>query len=206
MEISSLDLAAIADLQQLASANYTSQLMNFYGDYACTQLRGSYASMSDAQLRSAMSSLPEALREEAVRVKNGKWNADETWNRYEKDFRIHDYEVYSEPEVWANKLGFGAFGRLTQPTGIRLKSGELFFVLVNDNVTDSSGKLYAELVSGVNLTGAQVALQRGCNAIIASNNSELFITYNCTNTNKLLSSFPKINIHVVGGTCTGAEC
>ena len=198
-----IDFDAIHDLQQAVNTNYTSQLTNFYEDYACTQLKSEYAAMSDDALREAMSALPSTLREEAVRVKNDKWNDNATWNKYEKDFRIHDYEVYSEPGVWANKLSLGAFGRLTQPTGIRLKSGDLVFLHVNANVADNDGKLYAELVSGVDLYGTQITLKRGYNAIVASNDCEIFITYNCTNTEKKLSNYPDIKIHIVGGTCNG---
>ena len=200
---SKIDFEAIYELQQAVNTNYTNQLMNFYDDYACTQLKSNYASMSDDQLRAAMSDLPITLREEAVRVKNDKWNDNSTWNKYEKDFRIHDFEVYSEPGAWANKLGIGAFGRLTQPTGIRLKSGQLVFLHVNDNVVDSDARLYAEMVSGVDLSGTQFTLKRGYNAIIASNDCEVFITYQNTNTNKPLSRYPNIKIHIVGGTCNG---
>ena len=203
VEVTAADLEAIQDLQEIVSSDHTNQLSAFFEDYACTQLKSNYAAMSDDELRAAMSSLPSVMREEAVRVKNDKWNDNATWNKYEKDFRIHDYEIYSEPGVWANKLGIGAFGRLTQPTGIRLRSGEVVVLLVNDNVVDSDGRLYAELVTGVNLTGTQTTLKRGYNAIVASTDCEIFITYNCTNTNRLLASFPDIKIHIVGGTCNG---
>ena len=199
---STIDFEGIYELRQAIVTNYTNQLMTFYDDYACTQLKSEYASMSDAQLREAMSELPVTLREEAVRVKNDKWNDNATWNKYEKDFRIHDYEIYSDPNVWAGKLGIGQFGHLTQPTGIKLKSGQLVFLLVNESAA-AGGQLFAELVSGVSLSGPQTTLKRGYNAIIASGDCEVFITYNCTNANKKLSDFPNIKIHVVGGTCNG---
>lgn len=203
VEVTATDLEAVHDLQDIVNTDHTNLLATFFDDYACTQLKSSYAAMSDDELRAAMSSLPSVLREEAVRVKNDKWNDDGTWNNYEKDFRIHDYEIYSEPGVWANKLGIGAFGRLTQPTGIRLRSGEVVILLVNDKVADSYGGLYAELVTGVNLTGTQVTLKRGYNAIVASTDCEIFITYNCKNTNRPLAKYPDIKIHIVGGTCNG---
>ena len=200
---STIDFDAVNELQQSITTNYTTQLTAFFDDYACTQLKSEYASLGDDELRSAMSGLPATLREEAVRVKNDKWNDNPTWNSYEKDFRIHEYEIYSDPGAWSGKLGFGPFGHLTQPTGIKLKSGELVVILVDQNVGSSDGQLYAELVSGVSLSGPQTTLKRGYNAIIASGDCELFITYICTNTGKLLSSFPDIRIHVVGGTCNG---
>ena len=204
VELTSLDMAKVQELQSALNGNYTNQLGNFFNDAACTQLKSNYASMSDDQLRSAMSSLPATLREEAVRVKNNKWNDNAQWSYYEKGFRIHDYEVYSEASVWRSKLGFGAFSRLTQPTGIKVKAGEVVYLLVNSNVADGDAQLYAEQVAGVNLNGGQTALQRGYNAVIPSVDCEIFITYHCTNTNKPLSNYPNIKIHVVGGTCNGA--
>ena len=203
VDISSSDLSKVQELQSVVNADYTSRLSSFFGDYACSQLKADYASMGDDQLRSAMSDLPYALREEAVRVKNDRWSSNATWNYYEKDFRIHECEAYSDPYVWSDKLGLGYFSQITQPTGIHVKSGEVVYLLVNDNVADSDGHLYAEMVPGVSLTGSQFSLKRGYNAVVASDDCEVFITYNCTNTNKYLSNYPDIRIHIVGGTCNG---
>ena len=85
----------LAEIKAMTSTDYTSALSTFFSDNACTTLKSNYASMTDAQLRSAMSSLPSTLQEMAVRVKNDTWNSDATWNSYEKDFRIHEYEIYS---------------------------------------------------------------------------------------------------------------
>lgn len=201
--LSNSDLAAIADLQD--ETDYTSALTTFFDDYACTQLKSTYASMIDAQLRTAMSALPSAVIEEAVRVKNDTWNNDATWNRYEKDFRIHTYDAYNEPSVWGSKLGYGSFGRLHKPTGIKLYANDVAYVFVDANADaiDSDGHLYAELVSGVNITGSQIALSKGYNKIVATTDCEIFITYNVSNTEKALSSYPDVKIHIAGGTCSG---
>lgn len=201
--LSNSDLAAIADLQN--KTDYTSELTTFFDDYACTQLKSTYASMTDAALRSAMSALPSAVIEEAVRVKNDIWNSDATWNRYEKDFRIHTYDAYNEPSVWGSKLGYGSFGRLHKPTGIKLYANDVAYVFVDANADaiDSDGHLYAELVSGVNITGSQIALSKGYNKIVATTDCEIFITYNVSNTEKALSSYPDVKIHIAGGTCSG---
>ncbi|MBP3228504.1 MAG: hypothetical protein J6M53_06985 [Bacteroidaceae bacterium] len=193
--------AQIAELQ--SSTDYTSTLATFFDDAACTQLKSEYASKTDAQLRSAMSALPTMLQEMGVHVKNDTWNSNAVWNHYEKDFRIHDYDVFSEPGVWSSKLQFGSFSRLHQPTGIRLKSNEYAYLLVDADVADSDGHLYAELVSDLGLAGSQIALHRGCNKILAGADCEIFITYNCTNTDKALSTYPDIKIQIAGGTCNG---
>lgn len=201
--LSSSDLAAIADLQD--ETDYTSELTTFFDNYACTQLKSTYAAMTDAQLRTAMSELPSDVIEEAVRVKNNTWNSNSTWNIYEKDFRIHTYDAYNEPSVWGSKLGYGSFGRLAQPTGIKLSANEAIYIFVDEAADDidSDGHLYAELVSGVNITGTQIALTKGYNKIVGNSDCEIFITYNVSNTSKALSSYPDVNIHIAGGTCSG---
>ena len=196
--------AELAELNGSAPSVSNSTLLNFFDDYACTQLKSSYKNMTDAALRSAMSSLPTAVQDMAVRVKNDQWNADATWNAYERDFRIHDYQVYSEPQTWKNYYGIGPFARLTQPTGIRFKAGQIAYIYVNDAVANTTdGHLYAELVMGTDQTGTQTTLQRGYNAVKVASDCELFITYNCTNRSRKLSTLPDIKIHVEGGTCNG---
>ncbi|MBR1469142.1 MAG: hypothetical protein IJ605_03400 [Prevotella sp.] len=160
VDVTSLDLATVYELQSAMSTDFTNQLSNFFTDYACTQLKSNYASMSDDQLRSAMNALPATLREEAVRVKNNKWNNDATWSGMEKDFRIHNYSIYSDPFAWEGKLGYTASNRLTQPTGIKAKSGDLVYILVNSDVTDSDANFFVEQVAGVDRTGTQKRLKK----------------------------------------------
>ncbi len=203
VSLSSDDLTTISDIQSAVNADYTSTLNTYFSDYACTELRSTYASYTDDELRNAMSSLPETVQEMAVYVKNDTWNSNSTWNSYEKDFRIHEYEIFSEPSVWASVLGYGPFGRLTQPTGIKLAANEVAYIFVDEDVADSDAQLFAELVCGVDVMGTQTALQKGYNAVLANSDCELFITYNCTNTERALSEFPDIKIHVEGGSCNG---
>ena len=197
---------AAADIQTLTNNDFTNQLTNFFTDYACTQLKSNYASMSDAQLRSAMSNLPKKLQDMAVSVKNNKWDAtkSETWNYFEKGFRIHDYEVYSDRGAWNSKTGVAPYSLLTQPSGIKVKNGEPVIILVNDNATGNGVSLAAEFVSGMNVSGNRVSLKRGYNAILPNANGEIFIAYYTSDTEKLISEYPKIKIHIEGGTCNGA--
>ena len=203
VEVTDEDLANAEDWQKAFNSNVGSEYIKFFTDNACSQLKSEYASMSDDELREAMNSVPSMMREEAVRVKNDRWGANATWSRYEKDFRIHDYEVYSAPGVWGSKLGFGDFGRLTQPTGIRAKAGELVYLFVNEAVK-TDGRLWVEMPVGTKKEGPQTELRKGCNILVPSEDCELFITYQNTNTEKPLSAFPDIKIHIIGGTCNGA--
>jgi len=199
------DLTAISEARSAVTnaTNYTSTLRTFFSDYACTTLKSTYANMTDAALRSAMSALPSALQEMAVRVKNDTWNDDATFNAYEKDFRIHNYEIYSDNNLWANITGTGPFARLTNPTGIQATTGDVVYIFVDDDVQDSDASLVLECVSGTNKWGSTSSLSKGCNAIYATEDCELFITYQLSDSSKLVTDYPDIKIHIEGATCNG---
>ena len=206
--LTSEDLAAIEVARAIANGtgtNYTNQLSNFFSDYACTTLKSNYASMTDAQLRSAMSALPADLQEMAVRVKNDTWNPDATFNHYEKDFRIHNYEIYSNgsSNYWGNKTGIGPFAHLFNPTGIQAKAGDIVYIFVDANVKDSNATLEVEFVTGTNRSGTTKTLTRGYNAIYVNTDCELFISYLLNSTTLSCNDYPDIKIHIEGATCNG---
>lgn len=204
VDVTEEDITAAEDWAKALNANVGSDFAKFFTDDACTQLKSEYASMSDDELRAAMSNLPQMMVKEAISVKNNLWGGNATWSRYEKDFRIHEYEPYSALGPWGTKLGFGDFGRLTQPTGIRLKAGEFAYLYMDRNVINSDGRIWVEMVSGVNNNGSQQNLNKGFNNITANEDCELFIGYQNSNTQTPLSSHPNIKIHIIGGTCNGA--
>lgn len=204
VEVSEADIEAASDWQKTFDPTLGSKLARFFNDAACSELKDDYAAMTDDELREAMAALPTMLREEAVCVKNNKWNRNATWSRHEKGFRIHDYEVYSAPGVWGAKLGYGDCTRLTQPTGIRAKAGEIVYLLVDSNVKDGDASLAVDQVVGLNINSSQqTALTKGLNIVTAVDDCEFFITYLNSNTEKPLSNYPDIKVHIVGGTCNG---
>ena len=202
VDVTEDDIAAAEDWRKTLNSNIGSEFAKFFTDKICTQLKEEYVAMSDDDLRAAMSELPSMMINEAISIKNDMWGNNATWSAYEKDFRIHEYEAFSAPGVWASKLGFGDFGRLTQPTGIRLKAGEIAFLYVERSAA-RNGTLKVEMPVGVNNTGPQQDLTSGLNKVIANGDCELFITYQNTDTETPLSAHPKIRIHIVGGTCNG---
>ena len=206
--LTSEDLAAIDAARDVAngtSTDYTTQLATFFSDYACTTLKSNYASMTDAALRSAMSSLPSDLQEMAVRVKNDTWNSDATYNRYEKDFRIHSYEIYSNGSnaYWGGKTGIGPFAHLFNPTGIQAKGGDIVYLFVDSNVKDTNATLEVECVTGTNRSGATKTLKRGYNVIYINADCELFISYLLNSTTLSCNDYPNIKVHIEGGTSNG---
>lgn len=205
-----VDPSDISALRTSVTTDYTSALSTFFDDNACTTLNSTYAAMEDAALRTAMSALPTALQDMAVCVKNNTWRTtggDGDWLRYwnllEKDFRIHNYEIYSNPDLWQAVTKVGPFARLTNPTGITAVAGDILYIFVDDDVADSDASLQAELVTGTDRSGATTTLTQGYNAIYVDRDCELFITYLLNNTSKSCNDYPDIKIHIEGGTCNG---
>ncbi len=205
-----VDPSDISALRTAVTTDYTSALSTFFDDNACTTLNSTYAAMEDAALRTAMSALPTALQDMAVCVKNNTWRTTggdgdwlRSWNLLEKDFRIHNYEIYSNPNLWQTVTQVGPFARLTNPTGITAVAGDILYIFVNDDVADNDASLQAELVTGTDRSGATTTLTQGYNAIYVDRDCELFITYLLNNTSKSCNDYPDIKIHIEGGTCNG---
>lgn len=195
----------LANIKTITATDYTETLQTFFSDYACTTLKSNYASMSDAQLRSAMGSLPTALQDMAVSVKNNKWDSskDDTWNSYAKDFRIHEYEIFSNCNLWYNKLKVGKFSHLFHPTGIKVNMGDYIYLYVEDGPKDTSASLQVEFVEGVNREGTAYNLKKGYNAFYVPVGGEVFISYILNNVDSSCSNYPDIKVHIEGGTCNG---
>ena len=198
-----VDQTELENLKSTMATDYTSQLETFFEDAACTTLKSTYASITEAQLRSAMSSLPSALQNMAVRVKSDTWNSDSTYNSYEKDFRIHAYDIFSNSDLWYDITKTGPFAHLFHPTGIQAETGDFVYLFVSDNVQDSDATLQVECVASVDRKGAAYTLTQGYNIIYVPFDCELFVSYLLNNTAKSCDDYPKITVHIEGGTCNG---
>ena len=203
--LTSAQQTELANIRSFLDTDYTSQLTTFFSDYACTTLKSTYASMTDTNLRSAMSSLPTAIQDMAVCVKNDTWNTSKgtTWNTYEKDFRIHEYEIFSNCDLWYNKLKIGRFSHLFHPTGVKVSTGDYLYIYVDADVADSDASLQAEIVSGCDRTGATTTLHKGYNAVYATKEGEVFVSYLLNNVDKSCNNYPDIKVHIEGGTMNG---
>lgn len=219
LEEVNLDNKALTDYKQKLEdrkrlnadyAQLNEKLQQFFEDYACTQLKANYKTMSEAEFKAALNAqdLPQSLIEMALRVKSDTWNdksADA--NKYEKYFRIQEYQAYSHPQKWANdnKLmptNFGQYSQLTNPTGITIPEKELVLLFV-DHDTPAKCFLQAELVQGKNKTGTTFNLHKGVNTIYANELSHLYINYMMDDVNLKYTELPKIRIHVEGGRANG---
>ena len=187
------------------------KLQKYFTDFACTQLRSTYQSMSDEALKSVLTTdqMPQSLIDMVLRVKTGKWNKENAEaNSFEKRFRIQNYQAYSHPQKWANDLklmptNFGQYSQLTNPTGVTIPEKEMVLVFVGDDAP-ANCELNAELVQGKNKTGDRlIQLRKGLNAIYANENSHLYINYVINDVNLKYTDQPRIPIHVEGGRANG---
>ena len=175
-------------------AGYT----QFFENDECTVLKSEYASMSDDELASAMSGCSSSLIDIAKKIKNSSWG-----NR-EKEFRVHTYEPYSNPEHWAEILNTKIYSWLSNPTGIYANTADVVYVFVGKEPKEGS-TLAIDAISGNGHIGTRTALKKGMNIIPVSRDAQsLFIIYNAdTRDEYTLSHFDSIPIHIEGGVVNG---
>lgn len=213
-----LDYLVEKDALNQIAANATdinAALSKVFADAACTEMYEGYKSLSDYRLRQTLAAygLPEEIREMAVCVKNNTWELeqDAKYNKYVRDFRIADYEPYSDCTVWNNITKVGPFACATNPTGVTVKSGDVLYIYVGDDVKDSDAELKLEIVDDTNRSGTRSqALHKGINTFMAPHNGEVFVFYNVTNRDKYVyaakgheADYPNIRVHIEGGEATG---
>ena len=176
---------------------YRSLIAKFFEDYACTTLKAEYAALSDDELREAMSDLPATLQDAAIKIKN------DSWGKWEKDFRVAKYQAYSDPAYWASKLKISAYGRQNNPTGITADKNQIVYVFVN-RTTPTGATLKIETCSSTSVWGSySKSLVRGLNVVIApEDNSQFFIMYTSKNGTDI-SSYDSLQIHIEGGRVNG---
>lgn len=166
------------------------QLLTVFKDLTCSEL-------NDDVTTESIYALPSYFANIAVQLKNN------TYDEWEKEFRIRDYEAYSIPEVWAEKLMTKKYTNLDNTTGIYVGDQTEIVVLVGDTYGQNvSIQSVAEETSGGYLqtaaSGETHFLKEGINKITFSKGGMLYIMYNTD-----LSSKPKpIKVHIPLGSGT----
>lgn len=95
-------------------------LLNVFTDLTCTTLR-------EGVTEEDINNLPsETFKRVALALKNN------TYDEWEKNFRIRNYEAYSDVEYWADKIQTKKYSNLDNPTGIYVSKDEEVVVLVGD--------------------------------------------------------------------------
>ncbi|EJX09661.1 hypothetical protein, secreted [gut metagenome] len=172
------------------------QLLEVFTDITCAALK---EGVSDELIEK----LPIQFRLLAKQLKN------QTYNEYEKSFRIHAYEPYSNPSYWAKELMTKEYGILDNPMGISVKKGEEIIVLVGNTngASISLRSIWDKTMGGekpyqqTDIQGHTYMLNAGVNKITMEDEGQLFLLYNTDLKNKPQN----ITVHVIPGcgTVTG---
>ena len=165
------------------------QLLTVFTDLTCSELKNGVT-------EEMINALPAYFGKLAVTLR------DNLYTDYEKEFRIQEYNPYSNPEEWAEKLMTKKYSFLDNPTGISVKAGDEVLVLVDDtygnnisvqNVGEetvySSDGNYVQTAA----SGDSYFLEKGVNKITAQKTGMLFIVYN---TDLTASNAKPIKIHI----------
>ena len=206
LESVTVDEAALAAAREALKTVDASTLTRFFTTTACTALNPSYANMTDANLRSAMSSLPTSVQNMAIKVKNNAWTTYSGWDKTERTYRVADYSAYSRSSTWSDVIGLGnSMGRLSNPTGIYAKAGDVLQVYVGS--IPSGQSIALEIAGFGQASGTVYALQQGMNVVNVLSEGNAFLYYEVDNYNNgnplALSNYADVTVHIEGGTVQG---
>ena len=175
----------------------------WFEDVACTELKAEYKAMSDEELTQSMTEggMPSYMVSIALKLKN------EVWAAYEKDFRIHSYNAYSDASYWNDKLKSTGGSFMGNPTGIYTKGYEPLYVFVDVDVP-ADATLYMAGCAGNDLISSAKSgrmLKKGLNIIDGTEDALFYILYiaDTKSMKKTLPEWPDIKIHIEGGTVNG---
>lgn len=189
-------------------SNDSSDIVNekasiWFEDIACTQLKSEYQTMSDEDLTATMQEggMPGYMITIALKLKN------EDWVAYEKDFRIHNYNAYSDAYYWNNKMKSTGGSYMGNPTGIYTKGDESLYVFVENDIPKDATLYIAGCAGNDLVTSAKQGkmLKKGLNVVEGKTNSLFYILYTADTQKqtKTLSEWPDIKIHIEGGLVNG---
>ena len=170
------------------------QLLTVCTDITCSEIK---PDVTQEQIEA----LPEFFIQTASALK------DDSYNKWEKEFRIREYYPYSSADEWADKLMTRKYGDLDNPTGIYVNEGDEVVVLVGNthgqsisiqNIGEETSKGYAQ----TSVNGDIYPLKEGVNKLTAKQTGMLFVMYN-TNIQNPDAQPIKIHIPLGGGKVCG---
>lgn len=175
----------------------------YFEDAACTELKAAYQAMSDEELTAAMKEggMPDFMITIALKLKNQQWDT------YEKDFRIHSYNAYSDAKYWNDLLKSSGGSYMGNPTGIYTKSNEPIYVFVDEDVPNDATLYMAGCTGNDILSDGKSGkkLSKGLNIMDGQKDALYYILYTADTRSKTktLDQWPAIKIHIEGGTVNG---
>lgn len=191
------NFVSCAEMEFYASAKekpLEERLLAVFTDVTCSELR---PGVTDAMI----DGLDEYFSRVARALKNN------TYDSYEKEFRVRSYEAYSKNTEWATKLMTKRYSDLDNPTGIAVNAGDEIVVCVGDThgQTISLQSIWEEDGGGYRMTqaaGVSYFLRPGINKLTMKEQGQLFVMYNTDITSPDAKPV-KIHIPIGSGTVTG---
>lgn len=169
------------------------QLLTVFTDLTCTQVKEDATNEQINALPAYFASLATMLR-------------NDTYDPWEKEFRIQSYQPYSNVEEWAEKLMTKRYSNLDNPTGIYVEAGDSVVILVGDThgnslsvqcigeeETSDGSKNYVQTAA----SGETRFLQEGVNKVGFSRKGMLFLMYTADLTDA--NALP-ITVHIAPGS------
>lgn len=184
-------------------STYSPKMVGYFTDASCSVLKDTYKTMDPNTLRTTMKNdnLPDYLVDIALKIRNNTW---ETEDKMSEHFRVNTYKPYSHYLQAARKVGMGyAFGRLSNPTGIVVKSGDFITLFCGPQASGTT--LQLEVVEDTEAYGTTYNLSQGMNVFSFSGDATLYIFYQINDQSIAtpLSNFSDVKIHIEGGRLQG---
>lgn len=186
------------------STDIVNELLDtYFDDAACTVLKAEYFAMSDEELTAAFTQggMPSFMIDIALKLKN------DSWKKYEKDFRIHEYNAFSDASYWNDLLRSSGGSYMGNPTGIYSADGNPIYVFVDQDVPADATLYFAGCIGNDILSSAKSGkkLTKGLNVIDGTTDALYYVVYTADTKSrtKTLSEWPNIKIHIEGGVVNG---
>lgn len=189
------NFATCKEVEFFQKANYrdlNAQLLSIFTDYTCTALNEGVTN----EMIDALTS--ESFRRVAYALKNN------TYDPWEKEFRVREYEAYSNIAYWKEQLQTKHYSDLDNPTGIYVAKDEEVVVLVGDMhgqkitlqcIWENDQKVPGSTTDTYKQTQAQgisYILTEGVNLLKMKGPGQLFVMYNTD----LTTNPQPIKIHI----------
>lgn len=191
--------ASCGEMEFFEKANYrdlNDPLLTVFTDLTCSSLK---EGVTDEEIDALES---ETFRRVAHALK------DNTYDEWEKDFRIREYKAYSNIDYWATRLQTKKYSNLDNPTGIYVNKDEEIIVLVGnipegqkvslqciweENVYTSGSS--TDYYKQTQATGTTYSLEEGVNLLKMQGPGQLFVMYNVDG-EQLPNNPAPIKIHI----------
>lgn len=156
--------------------------------------------MKEEATDEAIQALPAYFASLATQLRN------DTYDPWEKEFRIQSYQPYSDVEEWAQTLMTKRYSNLDNPTGIYVEAGDSVVVLVGpthgqslslqcigEEQTGDGTNTYVQTAA----SGETRFLQEGVNKVGFSQKGMLFLMYTANLSDK---NAQPVTVHIAPGS------